>query len=90
MRSWTWLNSESLTRDSDATPISSSAITRELPYNYPYAVKEHYVTRFTKNWPLPAKQLFQNVEFHFSRELDALVIKHFSRFAPGELDEAVS
>jgi hypothetical protein len=91
-RSWKSRNSEfqvALQINLDQIDIFLSAITRELPYNYPYAVKEHYVARFTKRWPLPANKLFQKVESHFSEELDALVVKHFSRFAPGELDEAV-
>jgi hypothetical protein len=61
------------------------SITRELPFNYPYAVKVHYVKRFTAMWSGPAEELFQEVESHFQRDLSSLVRKHFGAYAHGGL-----
>lgn len=69
--------------------IDISAITRELPHNYPYAVKMHYVSRFTEKWLTPAKDLFEKLERHFLIELKELVTKHFSSFSAGGLEDRV-
>ncbi|KIM31730.1 hypothetical protein M408DRAFT_237585 [Serendipita vermifera MAFF 305830] len=68
---------------------AQNAITRELPHNYPYAVKRHYASRFTKAWPNPAHKLFEDMEHHFQKELRTLVTRHFSAFSPGGLFDAV-
>ena len=62
------------------------SITRELPFNYPYAVKVHYVKRFTAMWNRPAEDLFREMEGHFQRNLSSLVRKHFSSYAHGGLE----
>jgi hypothetical protein len=66
-----------------------SAITRELPYNYPYAVKKYFVARFTREWPVPANQLFAKTEREFTRELRDLVKRHFAEFSAGGLEATV-
>ena len=62
------------------------SITRELPFNYPYAVKVHYVKRFTAMWSRPAEDLFREMESHFQRNLNSLVRKHFGPYAHGGLE----
>jgi hypothetical protein len=66
-----------------------SAITRELPHNYPYAVKKYFVARFTREWPMPANQLFEKMEREFTRELRDLVKRHFAEFSAGGLEGTV-
>jgi hypothetical protein len=66
-----------------------SAITRELPHNYPYAVKKYFVARFTREWPVPATQLFEKMEREFTRELRDLVKRHFAEFSAGGLEGMV-
>jgi len=62
------------------------SITRELPFNYPYAVKVYYVKRFTAMWNEPAEELFREMESHFQRDLSSLVRKHFGAYAHGGLE----
>ncbi|CAG8726015.1 12894_t:CDS:2, partial [Acaulospora colombiana] len=65
--------------------IAESGVTRELPGNYPYAVKKHYALRFTKDWDGPARRLFTRLENIFKAELKKLVQQHSSRFSAGGL-----
>ncbi|KAG8829739.1 hypothetical protein FRC17_006131, partial [Serendipita sp. 399] len=69
--------------------IAKSAATRELPENYPYAVKMCFVNYFTEEWHIPTERLYQTMERLFSGELTRLVAKHFSRFAAGGFDSAL-
>ncbi|KIM19796.1 hypothetical protein M408DRAFT_334259 [Serendipita vermifera MAFF 305830] len=69
--------------------MARHAITRELPHNYPYAVKKHYVSRFTKQWPKPAHKLFEDTEHHLQKELRTLVLQHFSAFSSGGLTDTI-
>ena len=62
------------------------SITRELPFNYPYAVKVYYVKRFTAMWNEPAEELFREMESYFQRDLSSLVRKHFGAYAHGGLE----
>ena len=62
------------------------SITRELPFNYPYAVKVHYIKRFTATWSKPAEELFREMESYFQRDLSSLVRKHFAAYAHGGLE----
>ena len=65
---------------------TSSSITRELPHNYPYDVKIHYVKRFTAMWPGPAETFFQEVERNFEKDLGQIVRTHFNVYRHGGLE----
>ncbi|PVF98611.1 hypothetical protein CPB86DRAFT_784651 [Serendipita vermifera] len=65
--------------------MAESGVTRELPGNYPYAVKKHYALRFTRPWDVPAQRLFKRMENIFKVELKKLVQQHFYRFSAGGL-----
>ncbi|KAG8786770.1 hypothetical protein FRC16_001642, partial [Serendipita sp. 398] len=69
--------------------FAANAITRELPANYPYAVKKAYVARFTARWLQPAQNFFEKMEQQFVKELKQLVAIHFSQFAAGGLEKAI-
>lgn len=69
--------------------MARDAITRELPGNYPYAVKKNYVYRFTEDWLIPARALFNRMQQQFMRELKILVESHFSQFGAGQFDKEV-
>jgi hypothetical protein len=66
-----------------------SGVTRELPGNYPYAIKKHYALRFTKNWETPARRLFTRMENVFKAELKKLVQHHFAAFSSGGLHQKI-
>jgi hypothetical protein len=68
---------------------TSSSITRELPFNYPYAVKIHYVKRFTAMWPRPAEILFQEVERNFEKQLGQIVRNQFGIYRHGGLEGTI-
>jgi hypothetical protein len=88
MKCWIWRKSEVSSPEFQNLP-TCSAITRELPHNYPYAVKKYYVTRFTREWHVPANELFEKMEREFTRELRDLVKRHFAEFFTGGLEETV-
>ncbi|CCA70427.1 hypothetical protein PIIN_04366 [Serendipita indica DSM 11827] len=67
--------------------MARDAITRELPGNYPYAVKKNYVYRFTEDWLIPARALFDRMQQQFMRELKTLVESHLSQFGAGQFDK---
>ncbi|KAG8846837.1 hypothetical protein FRB91_000412 [Serendipita sp. 411] len=69
--------------------VAANAITRELPANYPYAVKKAYVARFTAKWPPPAQVFFEKIERQFLKELKELVAIHFGQYAAGGLEKAI-
>ncbi|KAG8813760.1 hypothetical protein FRC17_001438, partial [Serendipita sp. 399] len=69
--------------------VALSAITRELPGNYPYAIKKRYIALFTANWLQPAQFFFGKVERQFSRRLKALVANHFGPYGAGGLEKVV-
>ncbi|KAG8813825.1 hypothetical protein FRC17_001407, partial [Serendipita sp. 399] len=66
-----------------------NAITRELPGNYPYAIKQKYIAHFTANWLQPAQVFFGAVERQFSRRLKTLIANHFGSHRAGGLEKAV-
>lgn len=69
--------------------MAKSGVTRELPGNYPYAVKKHYALRFTKHWDIPALRLFARMESIFKMELKKLVQQHFATFSSGGLHHTI-
>ena len=70
-------------------PGISRSITRELPFNYPYAVKIHYVKRFTAMWPGPAQSLFQEFERNLEKHLTQIVRHHFNVYQHGGLESKI-
>ncbi|KAG8807393.1 hypothetical protein FRC17_004483, partial [Serendipita sp. 399] len=69
--------------------VAANSITRELPTNYPYAVKKRYVARFMAKWQQPTQLFFEKMERQFLKELKGLVTRHFEQYATGGLDKAI-
>ncbi|KAG8755211.1 hypothetical protein FRC14_004253 [Serendipita sp. 396] len=82
-------NPKTLIYIDEVMDMARNAATRELPENYPYAVKTYFVGHFMKNWHIPTEKLYQKIERLFSDELTRLVTKHFSRFAAGAFDSEI-
>lgn len=65
------------------------ARTRELPGNFPWVVKQAYVTRFTKHWSTPAYALCDVVYRDLAQRMRTLVHEHFGPFGQGLLEQRV-
>ena len=65
---------------------SFRAMTRELPQNFPYAIKVFYIKQSTSEWAAPMDRLFKRAETMFDKEVKKLVQRHFSRFNAGSFN----
>jgi hypothetical protein len=67
-----------------------SSITRELPGNHPYAVKQNYARLFTEHWNEPVQDFFTKAEGQFRAQLMSLADRHFAAFSAGGLHETIT
>ncbi|KAF9020772.1 hypothetical protein BDZ89DRAFT_261853 [Hymenopellis radicata] len=65
------------------------ARTRELPGNFPFVVKQAYISRFVAKWHAPAKALCREVYAMLGHEMDQIVTKHFGSFGQRLLEQKV-
>lgn len=66
-----------------------SARTRELPGNYPFAVKESLIRDFWTEWRAFVLRCFAKVQDILDAHVTKLVEKHFGAYVHGGLLQAV-
>ncbi|KAG8898578.1 hypothetical protein FRB99_007344 [Tulasnella sp. 403] len=64
--------------------------TRELPGNYPFAVKEKLIMESVRHWRALADGCFKEVEKIVIEYVEQLIQEHFSKYTHGGLLETVS
>lgn len=70
----------------DVRKMANEAMTRELPQNFPYAIKIFYIKQSTSEWKTPMENLFKSAETMFEDKVRGLVHHHFSRFSAGSFN----
>ncbi|EJD36453.1 hypothetical protein AURDEDRAFT_174504 [Auricularia subglabra TFB-10046 SS5] len=65
------------------------ARTRELPGNYPFSVKAHYIFSFLEEWEAPTFLCFERAFKIFCDEISHLVEEHFAQYTHGGLKSNV-
>ncbi|KAG9102361.1 hypothetical protein FS749_004147 [Ceratobasidium sp. UAMH 11750] len=73
----------------DIVELAEGARTRELPGEFPFAVKQELVVRTIDSWRVPVEEVFDRAQNIFFERLTALVDKHFGNHAYGGLRAAV-
>ncbi|THH04716.1 hypothetical protein EW146_g10107 [Bondarzewia mesenterica] len=68
---------------------SRTAVTRELPNNYPFIVKKEFVLSFVRQWEAPSKKLFDTTGRILTAHVMSIVDDHFGPFAQGGLRQRV-
>jgi hypothetical protein len=72
-----------------ANPLTS-AVTRELPNNYPFIVQNGYIKGFVGNWDEPAHELFKIVDEMVKEATLRIVDTHFEHYTHNRLKQRVS
>ena len=65
------------------------ARTRELPGNYPFVVQKSFIDAAIKEWRAPSLIFCKTVHAAVSEHVRKLVIKHFSQFGQGHLEQRI-
>jgi hypothetical protein len=60
-----------------------------LPGHYPFAVQRTFISNVVKEWQAPAKILCKTVYDILSEHVKGIVIKHFSDFGQGLLEQRI-
>jgi GTP-binding protein EngB required for normal cell division len=63
------------------------ARTRELPGNYPFVVKQNFISEYTKLWERPAKSLCSQIYALVIGQVKYTIQKHFSAYGQGILEQ---
>ncbi|KAG8931129.1 hypothetical protein FRC01_001830 [Tulasnella sp. 417] len=69
--------------------LAERSRTRELPGNYPFAVKVTYIDETIRSWMGLAEKCFEKVRDRMIDHINRLVQNHFGRYAHGGLLETV-
>lgn len=69
---------------------SVSAVTRELPNNFPYIVKKQYIGTIVKRWNQPSRLFFDFAKKELKKRVTSQIDVHFSQYAYGHLKQRVS
>ena len=72
----------------DLYPIS--ARTRELPNNFPYIVKKHYIVSIVELWNRPSQQLFDSARKELNKHVKLQIKNHFSPYNHSHLKQRVT
>jgi hypothetical protein len=72
-----------------ANPLTR-AVTRELPYNYPFIVQKEYIIAFVNKWGDPAHALFVSTAAKLKELTLRVVDAHFGNYTHGYLKQRVS
>ncbi|KAG9026861.1 hypothetical protein FS837_004487 [Tulasnella sp. UAMH 9824] len=70
--------------------LAERSRTRELPGNYPFAVKVTYIDETIRTWPNLADKCFEKVRDIMIDHINRLLQEHFGRYTHGGLLEAVN
>jgi hypothetical protein len=65
------------------------AVTRELPNNYPYIVKKHFIGSIVKEWNSSSKKLFDSTKKELTRRVKEVIEDHFSQYTQGHLKQRI-
>ncbi len=65
------------------------AVTRELPNNFPFIVKKHFIGTIIKEWHSPSKKLFDVTRKELTRRVKEVIEDHFSQYTQGHLKQRV-
>ena len=66
-----------------------SAVTRELPCNYPFIVQEGYIIERVDQWNEPAQILFNSTREILKEMTLGIVDEHFEHYIHGGLKQRV-
>jgi hypothetical protein len=69
--------------------LFSRARTRELPGNYPFAVKQGFISEFSRKWHTPAETLFSDTRNILINYVKAIIKDHFATYGRGDLHQRV-
>ncbi|KAH9965467.1 P-loop containing nucleoside triphosphate hydrolase protein [Russula dissimulans] len=69
---------------------ANSAVTRELPNNFPYIVKKEYIGTIVKRWNHPSQQLFEFARKELQRRIMLLIEDRFSEYTHGHLKQRIT
>ncbi|KAG8898577.1 hypothetical protein FRB99_007343 [Tulasnella sp. 403] len=70
--------------------FSKKSRTRELPGNYPFAVKERLIMESVRHWRTLADECFKEVQKIVIEYVEQLIREHLSKYSHGGLLETVS
>jgi hypothetical protein len=71
----------------DPPPIS--AVTRELPNNFPDIVKKQYIRNIVKLWDRPSRKFFDLARSELNKHVKSQIEEHFSQYTHGQLKQRV-
>ena len=69
--------------------LLSSAVTRELPCNYPFVVQKGYIIKYVDQWDQPTETLFKSTLEKLKGMTLCIVDKHFKDYVHGGLKQRV-
>jgi hypothetical protein len=72
----------------DLYPVS--AVTRELPNNFPYIVKKQYIRAVVELWDRPSQQFFDFARKELNKHIKLQIDDHFSQYTHGHLKQRVT
>jgi hypothetical protein len=67
-----------------------SAVTRELPNNYPFIVQKAYICRFVDQWDEPAQMLFTTIVEEVKEAISRVVDTHFGNYAHSHFKQRIA
>ncbi|KAF8504672.1 P-loop containing nucleoside triphosphate hydrolase protein [Russula emetica] len=73
----------------DVMKRANSAVTRELPNNYPFIVKKHFISSIVKEWNPSSKKLFDFTRKELTRRVKEVIEDHFSQYTQGHLKQRI-
>jgi hypothetical protein len=65
--------------------LSVSAVTRELPCNFPFVIQKGYIIKRVDQWGEPAQKLFSSTLEKLKEMMLDMVDKHFEHYIHGGL-----
>ncbi|KAI0002262.1 P-loop containing nucleoside triphosphate hydrolase protein [Russula compacta] len=74
----------------DVLETAEWAVTRELPYNYPFIVQKEYIIAFVNQWDDPAQTLFASSVEKVKEITLRVVNTHFGNYTHSHLKQRVS
>jgi hypothetical protein len=71
----------------DLHPVS--AVTRELPNNYPDIVNKQYIRNIVKLWDKPSRKFFDLARNELNKHIKLQIEEHFLQYTHGQLKQRV-
>jgi hypothetical protein len=73
----------------DVLETAECAVTRELPYNYPFIVQKGYIEAFVGKWNDPADTLFKTIDEKVKEATLHIVEAHFGNYTHSRFKQRV-